>query len=288
MILHKHRFSVLIFVRSEIQKGVGNVLKLIASDLDGTLLYGRDNSVSEEMFDLIREMKQKGILFAAASGRPYASLKKLFAPVWEDMAFICENGGVVYYRDQILAMQVIPQEELLNLIATIEADERTEIILSSATTTYVRPRNRGYLQILYANGNHVVEVKEWTDVTEPCVKLAWYEEEGVVGRVDYWKSRIAPPAKAVTSGAQWLDVLYPNSHKGVGIKVLQEYFGLKKEEMAAFGDNDNDMEMLETVGCPVAMLNAKEGILKFCPYHTERVETTVRQILDGEFPEKTI
>ena len=53
------------------------MIKLIASDLDGTLLYGRDNTVSEEMFDLIREMKQKGIIFAAASGRQYHNLKKL-------------------------------------------------------------------------------------------------------------------------------------------------------------------------------------------------------------------
>ena len=66
--------------------------------------------------------------------------------------------------------------------------------------------------------------------------------------------------------------------------MLQKHFGLQKEEMAAFGDNYNDAEMLEAAGYPVAMLNAREGILKLCPYHTARVEDTVRQILDGEFP----
>ena len=88
------------------------MIKLIASDLDGTLLYGRDNTVSEEMFEMIREMKQKGIIFAAASGRQYHNLKKLFAPVWEDMAFICENGAAVFYKDQLIAEQVVPKEEL--------------------------------------------------------------------------------------------------------------------------------------------------------------------------------
>lgn len=260
------------------------MIKLIASDLDGTLLYGRDNSVSEEMFEQIREMKKRGMVFVAASGRPYSSLKKLFAPVWEDMAFICENGAVVYYHDQLLAEQVIPREDALGLIEIVDAEECTEIILSSATTTYVRPKQRKYLKILEANGNHVVEVQEWADVTEHCVKIAWYEEAGVDGRAEYWKEKIAPPARVVTSGAQWLDILYPNSHKGVGVKVLQDHFGLQKEEMAAFGDNYNDMEMLEAVGYPVAMLNAKEGILKVCPYHTARVEDTIRQMLDGEFP----
>lgn len=264
------------------------MIKLIASDLDGTLLYGRDNSVSEEMFDMIREMKEKGIIFVAASGRPYISLKKLFAPVWEDIAFICENGAVVYYKDQLLEQLVVPQEELLKLVEIVEADEKTEVALSSATATYVRPRTEEYVQLLKANGNNVCIVKEWTDVTEPCVKLAWYEKDGVEQREDYWREKIAPPARVVTSGANWLDILYPDCHKGVGIKVLQEHFGLQKEEMAAFGDNYNDMEMLEAVGYPVAMLNAREGVLNMCPYKTGRVEDSVRKILDGEELEKTI
>lgn len=260
------------------------MIKLIASDLDGTLLYQRDNSVSEEMFDMIREMKQKGIIFAAASGRQYHNLKKLFAPVWEDMAFICENGAAVFYKDQLIAEQVVPKEEIMKLVYLVDADERTEVALSSASTTYVRPKTRAYVDLLLNLGNHVTEVQEWENVTEPCIKLAWYEKEGVEHRQEYWRERITPPAKVVTSGAQWLDILYPNGHKGVGIKVLQDYFGLKKDEILALGDNDNDAEMLEAVGYPVAMENAKEAVKAICPYRTSRVETTVRQVLDGKFP----
>lgn len=263
------------------------MIKLIASDLDGTLLYGRDNTVSEEMFELIREMKRKGILFAAASGRQYHNLKRLFAPVWEDMAFICENGAVVFYKDEIIARQAVPMEQLLEQIAIVDADEGTEVALSSATTTYVRSKNPEYVRSLKELGNHVTEVKEWTDVTEECVKLAWFEREGAEKRLDYWQKKIMPPARVVTSGAQWLDILYPDSHKGVGIRVLQKYFDLQRDEMAAFGDNDNDIEMMKAVGYPIAMENGKEGLKKLCSYHTDRVEDTVRQILEGKFPQKS-
>lgn len=262
------------------------MIKLIASDLDGTLLYGRGNSVSEEMFEMIREMKKKGIVFAAASGRQYHNLKKLFAPVWQDMAFICENGAAVFYEDQLIAEQVVPKEELLELVYLIDAEECTEVALSSSTTTYVRSNTEEYVQMLIDVGNNVRVVKEWEDVTEPCVKLAWYEKEGVDHRLKYWEDKIKPPARVVTSGAQWLDILYPNSHKGVGMKVLQEYLGITKEESVAFGDNYNDTEMLEAVAYPFAMNSGKEGIIALCPYHTDRVEDTVRKILDGEFPEK--
>lgn len=262
------------------------MIKLIACDLDGTLLYGRDNTVSEEMFEMIKELKKKGIIFAAASGRQYHNMKKLFAPVWQDMVYICENGGAVFCNDQLIAQQVIPKEELMQLVKLVDADERTEVAVSSARTTYVRPKDKSYLKLLEKLGNHVTVLEEWEDITEPCVKFAWYEKEGVEDRMEYWNSVIKAPAKVVTSGTQWLDVIYPDSHKGVGIGILQEYFGLKKEEIAAFGDNYNDAEMLERVGCPIAMSSGKPEIIALCSYQTDRVEDTVRQILDGKFPEK--
>lgn len=259
------------------------MIKLIASDLDGTLLYGRDHTVSEEMFEMIREMKTQGILFAAASGRQYHSLKKLFAPVWEDMAFICENGAVVIYQDQLLAKEIIPREELMELIRVIDAEEGTELHVSGAFTSYVRPKSKEYLETIKKLGNQVTVVKEWEDIPEPCVKVAWYEKGADISYMDRWNQRIQPPARVVTSGNDWLDILYPNSHKGVGIEVLQKHFGLKKEEIAAFGDTYNDLEMLRAVGYPVAMNSGAEAVKELCPYHTDRVEDTVRQILDGTF-----
>ena len=270
----------------DLEKEENQMIKLIACDLDGTLLYGRDNSVSEEMFGMIKELKEKGIIFAAASGRQYFNLKNLFAPVWQDMAFICENGAVVYYEDRMIAQQEIPREEVMNLIKLVDSDERTEVAFSSATTTYVRPKNQEYLKLLEKLGNNVAVVNEWEDIEEPCVKFAWYEKEGVEERMDYWNSVIKPPAKVVTSGTQWLDVLYPDSHKGVGIGVLLEFFGLKKEEIMAFGDNYNDTEMLESVGCPIAMSSGKPEIIALCQYQTDRVEDTIREILEGKFFEK--
>ena len=56
------------------------MIKLVASDLDGTLLFKGAQSLPEEIFPLIRQLKELGILFVAASGRQYANMKKMFAP----------------------------------------------------------------------------------------------------------------------------------------------------------------------------------------------------------------
>ena len=55
------------------------------------------------IFEQIRELHRRGILFCPASGRQYTSLRKLFAPVADCCVFLCENGGVIYKDEQCIA-----------------------------------------------------------------------------------------------------------------------------------------------------------------------------------------
>ena len=88
------------------------MIKLVASDLDGTLLLNGAQQLPEEIFPLIRELKKLGILFVAASGRQYPNMRRLFDPVADEMAFICENGALavrnekVFYQDNFEPEQI--------------------------------------------------------------------------------------------------------------------------------------------------------------------------------------
>ena len=68
-------------------------IKLIACDLDGTLLHPGEREPRSEAFELIDELHRRGIVFMPASGRQYASLRYLFAPVPDELAYVCENGA---------------------------------------------------------------------------------------------------------------------------------------------------------------------------------------------------
>jgi HAD superfamily hydrolase (TIGR01484 family) len=69
-------------------------IKLIACDLDGTLLHPGEREPRSEAFELIDELHRRGIVFMPASGRQYASLRYLFAPVADELAYVCENGAL--------------------------------------------------------------------------------------------------------------------------------------------------------------------------------------------------
>ncbi|POP32319.1 Cof-type HAD-IIB family hydrolase, partial [Lactonifactor longoviformis] len=78
------------------------MLKMIASDLDGTLLQDGKRDLEPEMWELVHRLTQMGILFVAASGRQIPNLERLFAPVREEIAYIAENGCLSQYKNKIL------------------------------------------------------------------------------------------------------------------------------------------------------------------------------------------
>ena len=84
-------------------------IRLICSDIDGTLLQYGKKELEDEIFEQIRELHRRGILFCPASGRQYTSLRKLFAPVADCCVLLCENGGVIY-KDCLLYTSPSPRD----------------------------------------------------------------------------------------------------------------------------------------------------------------------------------
>ena len=72
------------------------MIRLIASDIDGTLLPYGEHTIPDKVFEEIHRLERKGILFCPASGRQYTSMRRLFAPVADKIPFLCENGAVVF------------------------------------------------------------------------------------------------------------------------------------------------------------------------------------------------
>ena len=87
----------------------------------------------------------------------------------------------------------------------------------------------------------------------------------------------------MTSGMEWLDTIQEGVDKGSAMRALEKRFNVKPEEIMAFGDNYNDLEMLAEVKNGVAMENSPEAVKKLCPYRTALVEDTLREILEGKY-----
>lgn len=258
------------------------MIKLIASDLDGTLLLNGSQKLARETCGLIEKLMDRGIIFVPASGRQYANMQRMFAPVADRLGFICENGCLSFFQGKMLHKDVMDRETGQELLHAIWEKEGAEILLSGVNTSYLMPKEESYLHRMRdIVKNNVTVVDDIFAVEEEYFKISVYEKAGVDASCSYWENRFGSRVQAVVSGLEWLDFTPKGVHKGRALRVLQEYLGIAPEECMAFGDNYNDKELLESVGYPVAMENAKPEIYAMCQNHTERVERTLRELLAG-------
>ena len=79
------------------------MIKLIATDMDGTLLNSK-NEIQDGFYEVFNKLEEKGIIFAAASGRQYYNLLKRFEGIEDKMMFIAENGTFVVYKGKELVV----------------------------------------------------------------------------------------------------------------------------------------------------------------------------------------
>lgn len=259
------------------------MIKLIASDLDGTLLQNNSQQLTKQVVPYIKKLKEMGIIFVAASGRQYANLQRLFEPVKDDIAYICENGALVIYQGQILYKSIIDKEIGEEILVDIRGREGCEILLSGMNTSYLEPKTNEYAhRMQYIVKNNVTIVKDILNVTEDYLKISVYEREGINNSEEYFRNKWSDKVTVVTSGTAWLDMISLGTNKGNAMKVLQEKFNIKPEQTMAFGDNYNDIEMLEGVGYSYAMNSGKQDIINLCKFSADRVEDILTKVITGE------
>ena len=222
------------------------MIKLVASDLDGTLLLNGAQSLPEELFPLIKKLKELGILFVAASGRQYANMKRLFEPVVDEMAFISENGGLAVQNEKVLYQDSFPPALVKELVEAIYDRKGAEFTCSTKDFYYIRPKTAHYRDLmLNVVKNNCRDIENFDEIKEPCMKVAVYERGGIQEEsIRYWRERFGDKCTVVTSGFAWVDFVPFETNKARGLKEYQKRFGIKPEERVVFGDEYNDIAML--------------------------------------------
>jgi len=256
--------------------------RLIASDLDGTLLLHGAQQLNPEACGLIQQVLDQGIFFAAASGRQYFNLQNLFSPVRDQIAYLCENGCLSYYHDEILNREVMDRELGRRIIRMIEEDPACEPLVSGTKTSYIRSGNPSYYSLLHdVVRDDVTIVPDLCAIEEPYMKISIYTDS-VERILPDWQRKAGSFCTVATGGSQWLDMMPAGVNKSTALRKIMERLGVEPEDCIAFGDNDNDREMLEMVGCPIVMDTAVPSVRPLGRYHTDTVEHALQRILSGE------
>ena len=262
------------------------MIKLIASDLDGTLLRHGARQLDPALFALIDRLAAQGIRFAAASGRQYTNLRRLFAPVADRIDYICENGSLVVSGGEIIYRKEIDRPMGERLIRGMLALEGCEPLLSGVMCCYIQPKDPSYEPHMRdVVGNDVEVVPDLTAVPEAFLKLAAYFPAGATDADRRAMERITgADMRPVVSGQAWIDLLLHDCNKGTALHALQQHLGVGKAETLSFGDNENDIELLGASGIGCAMRDGNPRLTARADALVDEVPAVLERLLRGEMP----
>lgn len=229
-------------------------IKIIFFDIDGTLIDMKRKCISEKMLETLNRLKENGILICIATGRTPVSLPK-FEGVEFD-AFLTFNGSYCFNREQDIFSNPIPAADVQMILKNAAAINRP---VSVATKTRLSANGKDAdLVQYYAFAKLLVEVTEdFEEVVQEDIyqiMLGCTKEEYPALMKDVHQAKIT---------AWWeraVDVIPASSGKGAGIAKILEYYHLDPSQAMAFGDGNNDIEMLQAVGTGVAMENASQQL----------------------------
>lgn len=240
------------------------MIKLIASDIDGTLVKEGSHEISPEYFEVIKELKKVGIRFCACSGRQYASMLDLFRPVADDIFFISGNGTVVRTKERLLHSWHLEQDIILPIIEAIRRIEGASFVMETPGTCYTDAGDDSQLFLLMRDNYHY-DIENVDDVTklpfDKVTKFAIYHPTSIETSTEQIRKdpRFAHLSMTI-SGAWWLDITPREAGKGEAYALLQEYLGIKKEETVYFGDNLNDLSAFKETGIAATVANARQEL----------------------------
>lgn len=239
------------------------MIKLIASDIDGTLLKEGTDRINPRYYEVIQKLKEQGILFAAASGRTYASIERLFAPIANDIIFIAENGSNVICRGYQMDSTLLNRRDAEDLAAYIRGRKGCCLTASTVGPIYVESRDEGFLDLM-VNGYHN-DIRIVDDVLKEdikIIKMSIYKEEGVRDIaeevISLWKDRF----RVAVAGEPWIDFMDWQADKGHALRKIQTTMNIQEEETMVFGDNFNDLGMLKAAKESYAVASAHPDVKK--------------------------
>lgn len=273
-------------------------IKLIASDLDGTII-DQYNKIASQNAEAIKEIQSKNIGFAISTGKVYPSVKNICknfnasygifgngiqiidlkngkelycSSLDKDIVLTCINFAksyhfhVHFYTNTAIVSEKLMYMDLRNYILNKNSAQNLEIRIVDNIYDFVESSNEKILRFVISSGTGLSSAqKELTKILDVNITL--------INKHGKYKDTI------IQKEYEYLDITPSNTSKGNALNFLRKYLNLSTEEVMAIGDNINDTDMLQNAGIGVAVANASEPLKQIASYVTNS------SVEDGGFAE---
>ncbi|WP_238884062.1 HAD family hydrolase [Clostridium sp. YIM B02551] len=246
--------------------------KAVFFDIDGTLIDCLNGltDITPRVKKAIRKLQERGDYVFLATGRPYAFLNEALLNFGFN-GFVLTNGSYVKLADKCIYKEAIKKETVKEIVGKFE-ELNIEYILQGEEYSYIKNTHRKLhsfydsykISKKYLEGNYVLD-----EVDTYKIEMLCKDQESI----DYCLTLGKDSFDYMHNLEEGSFELYSKTNsKASGILKVLEYLNIPIENSYAFGDGKNDIEMLSTVGCGIAMGNADDYVKGYAKKVTDTVQ----------------
>ena len=245
-----------------------NDIRLIALDIDGTLV--NDQKQFPHDFGLTMDaLLKKNIKIIIASGRSLMALKRDFKDYVDRFVLMAENGGIVVDRGSTIVQHHLDRSCIHQVIDALKPLSIPSV-MSGLDHGYVMdsddPQFFDHIRVYY-DAIKLDSLDELNDDVFKVSAFAWRDSRNTIYEPLKY---LGATMDVVVAGDQWVDFNPKGVSKGNTLKEIMAYYGLTKDQCMAFGDQDNDLTMIESVSHGFAMKNATDNLKAKAAYITDK------------------
>lgn len=229
-------------------------IKIVFFDIDGTLIDMGKKEISPKTLEALRRLKERKVILCLATGRGPLTLPH-FEGIEFDV-FLTFNGSYCFQRGQTIFSNPLPREDVQTILRNAALIHRP-VSIATKDKMVANGKDKDLVDY-YSFAKREVEVSDtFWDVAKDEV----YQIMLGCRKEDY--PLLLQGTRRAKIAAWWdraVDIIPADGGKGEGVRRILSYYRLNRSAALAFGDGDNDIEMLQAVGHGVAMGNASEEL----------------------------
>ena len=245
-------------------------IRVIATDMDGTLLDPKGQLDLPRLEKILDKLDQRGIRFVIATGNEIHRMRQLLKHSAERVVLVVANGARIFENDELLQAQTWDDAMVDRALVHFKGREcQDQFVVTAMNGGFVKKgtvfteldkfMTPEMIEKLYQRMNFVDEFDPnlFGGVLKMSMVVGEERSKSVLQEInDLFDGHV----RAVSSGYGCIDILQDGIHKAWGLVELLKRWNLKPEQIMAFGDSENDIEMLELAGISYAMENAEEAV----------------------------
>lgn len=249
------------------------MIKMVMSDIDGTI-YTPETGITQEVKDCIHSLEKKGVKFVIATGRTYASAKYMADKAEVKCPLVCYQGGLICsYDGEILNAEYL-DEKIARRIITDFKKRNIHLNVYVNDTLYVENDNKYIKDYIGDKGIDYFKVNSFDDLNFSRLNKMLaivYDEKFIDDLIQELRQKY-PEIYAVKSFKYFCEIASNRASKGNALKFLADKYGISLDEVFAIGDQNNDIEMVQTAGIGAAMGNGTPEIKAAADYTADTVQ----------------